>query len=86
MELSLPSCLLHPEATDRIKYVFFSKDSLQMPAWTSSGVKIQALGDPAWKMNIASVIINIIKSALKLYFQNNYYGVFFVLYFFFSSL
>lgn len=42
-----------------------------MPAWISSGVKIQVLGDPAWKMNIASVIVNIIKLALKLYFRNH---------------
>lgn len=87
MELSLPCCLLHPEVTDKIKYMFFSKYSLQMPAWISSGVKIQVLGDPAWKMNISNVIVNIIKLALKLYFQNHYYGViFFVQYFFSSSL
>lgn len=78
MELSRPCCLLHPEATDKIKYMFFSKYSLQLPAWTSSGVKFQVLGDPTWKMNIASVIVNIIKLALKLYFQNHYYGSLFV--------
>lgn len=52
-----------------------------MPAWISSGVKIQVLGDPAWKMNIASVIVSIIKLALKLYFQNHYYGFLFVSFF-----
>lgn len=51
-----------------------------MLAWTNSGVKIQVLGDPAWKINIASVIVNIVKLALKLYFQNHYYG--FLLYFY----
>lgn len=77
MESSLLSCL-YPEAKTRIEYMFFPKYSLQMPAWISSGVKIQVLGDPAWKMNIASVIVNIIKLALKLYFQNRNCGFFII--------